>query len=147
MVGHLVDQALQQLAAVLQQLPGLLATVQAASMAFLAMLVQERHRIWLLHTITAPAAADLLLPELAPADACLLVGCVRQAVVALQRAFGALFVPATPGAPDQSWPAMVQQAASSGSVHTIKLIEALQRCDPGDGPLPRAVAARWLAWR
>lgn len=123
--------------------------VREAALAFLEMLVQERHRIWLLHTITGPAAIDLLLPEVEAVGARYLVAHARQAVVALHAAYGA---PYTPGAhlrtaPGQ-WPDLIGQAARSGSVHTIKLLEALQRFDPTVGdPLYRSVAAQWLEWK
>ena len=47
------------------------------------MLVLERYRIWMLHTITGPAAVELLLPEVDEAGARALVAYVRQAVVAM----------------------------------------------------------------
>jgi hypothetical protein len=128
---------------------GLDALVREAALAFLEMLVQERHRIWLLHTVTGPAAIDLLLPELDDEGARLLLAHARQAVVALYTAYGA---PYTAGAhlreAPGEWPDLIEQAASSRSVHTIKLLEALRRFDhdPGD-MLVRSVAAQWLEWK
>jgi hypothetical protein len=41
----------------------------------------------------------------------------------------------------------VQRAVASRSVHTIKLVEALQRYDSGNGDaLLRTVAVQWLEW-
>jgi len=123
------------------------ALVRETAAAFLEMLVLERHRIWLLHTVTGPAAATLLLPELAPDDARLLAACVRRAVMALVLAFG---VPYQPGAhlreSTPAWPELVQRAAASGSVHTIKLTEALLRSRALDDRLCRSVAAQWFEW-
>lgn len=123
--------------------------VREASLAFLEMLVLERHRIWLLHTITGPAAIDLLLPDVDGPTARTLVARARQAVVALYAAYGAPYsagahLRETPG----GWPDLVEQAAGSGSVHTIKLLEALRRFDRG-GPdtLYRSVAEQWLEWK
>jgi hypothetical protein len=119
-----------------------------ASTAFLEMLAQERHRIWLLHTVTAPAAVDLLLPHVDAAGGARLVAHTRQAIVAMFRAFGAPFVPrAHVQARPPAWRELVADAAASGSVHTIKLVEALLRCGEPDDPLARSVAAQWLAWR
>lgn len=63
--------------------------VREAASAFLEMLVLERQRIWLLHTVTGPAAVDLLLPDVDPPGARRLVEHARQAVVALYAAYGA----------------------------------------------------------
>lgn len=127
----------------------LTAIVREAAEAFLEMLAQRRHTIWLLHAITGPAAVELLLPELDEASAALLVAYAQQAVVALFRAYGAPFVarasvePSSP--PRASWDELVDRAAALESVHSIKLFEALLRFEvPGD-PLYRAVAERWLA--
>lgn len=121
--------------------------VREAASAFLEMLVLERQRIWLLHTVTGPAAVELLLPDVDRAGARKLVEHARQAVVALYAAYGAPYaagehVRAFPG----EWPALIARAAESGSVHTIKLIEALARFDRDGDPLFRSVAARWLEW-
>jgi hypothetical protein len=124
------------------------ALVHAAATGLLEMLVQERHRIWLLHAVTAPAAAALLLPSVDAAGAERLLVHARHATVAWFAAFGAPFVArahlARAPAP---WPESIAAAVASGSVHTLKLVEALYRCDSGDDPLARSVAARWLAWR
>lgn len=121
--------------------------VREAATAFLEMLVLERQRIWLLHTVTAPAAVGMLLPFVGPRASQLLVAHVRQAVVAMYAAYGAAFTPlahvrSSPG----EWPELVQRAAQSGSVHTIKLVEALRRFDRKGDPLMRSVAAQWLEW-
>jgi hypothetical protein len=121
-----------------------------AAVAFLAMLLLERQRIWLLHTVTAPAAVALLLPELDARDARAIVAHTRQAVLAMFRAFGAPFAWRT-GVRDTAppWPELIDRAVHSRSVHTIKLIEALVRLDAAaaDDPLCRSVAAQWLEWR
>lgn len=124
------------------------ALVRTAATAFLEMLVQERQRIWLLHTVTGPAAAGLLLPEVDAHTARLLVAHARQTVVALQSAFGAPFTPrAHLRAAPPAWPELVQRAVTSRSVHSIKLVEALHRHDAGgNDPLLRSVAVQWLEW-
>ncbi len=123
------------------------ALVREAAEAFLEMLVLERHRIWLLHAVTGPAAAALLLPELDARAARELAAYSRQAVVALFVAFGAPFVPRahlrTHTAP---WPELIERAATSRSVHTLKLVEALSRFRHVDDPLCRSVAAQWFEW-
>ena len=123
------------------------ALVREAAGAFLEMLVLERHRIWLLHTVTGPAAAALLVPELDANAARALAAYSRQAVVAFYVAFGA---PYTPGAhlreTTPPWPELTRRAASSRSVHTIKLVEALTRYREVDDALCRSVAAQWFEW-
>ena len=127
----------------------LASVVREAAAGFLEMLVQERHRIWILHTVTAPAAVELLLPALDEADGRLLVAHVRRAVTTTFAAFGAPYEPrahvrADPG----TWDDLVARAVVTDSVHTLKLIEALRRFDDegSDDPLLRSVAAQWFDW-
>lgn len=121
--------------------------VRAATTGFLEMLILERHRIWLLHTITGPAAVGLLLPEVDPAGARKLVAYARQAVVAMYSAFGAPYrARAHVRASPPEWPNLISRAVDSRSVHTIKLIEALVRFDDDGDSLHRSVAAQWLEW-
>ena len=40
----------------------------------------------------------------------------------------------------------LRRAADSGSVHGLKLVDALARFDRGDDPLWRSVAAQWFEW-
>ncbi len=121
--------------------------VRAAATGFLEMLVAERNRIWLLHTVTGPAAAGLLLPELDRNSGARLIAYARQAVVATFAAYG---VPFTPGAhvraSTASWPVLAERAARAGSVHGIKLIEALRRSDHGGDLRLKSVAAQWFEW-
>ena len=122
-------------------------TIRAAAAGFLEMLVQERNRIWLLHTVTGPAAVGLILPDVDDPTASTLVEHARQTVIALYAAYGAPFVPqqhvrnATP-----PWAELVERTVASQSVHGIKLVEALHRCDDGRDRLFRSVAAQWLEW-
>jgi hypothetical protein len=126
------------------------ALLRAAATAFLEMLVQERQRIWLLHTVTGPAAVELLLPDVDAADgpgARTLAAHARQAVVALYAAYGAPFVPrAHVRRAPPPWDELVGRAVATRSVHTIKLTEALVRADRDGDPLWRSVAAQWLEW-
>ena len=122
--------------------------VHEAATAFLEMLVLERQRIWLLHTVTGPAAVDLLLPDVDAAGARTLVEHARQAVVALHAAYGAPYTAGAHVRPSPGeWPELTERAAESRSVHTIKLIEALARFDRDGDPLHRSVAAQWLEWK
>jgi hypothetical protein len=122
-------------------------TAREAAELLLEMLVAERHRIWLLHGVTGPAAAALIVPELPARDADVLAAFTRQAVAALWIAFGA---PCTPRAhlrdAPAPWSEFVERAAASGSVHTIKLVEALARLRADDDRLCRSVAAQWFEW-
>jgi hypothetical protein len=121
--------------------------VREAAAAFLEMLVLERHRIWLLHTVTGPAAAALLLPELDPAPARALAAWTRQAVAAMFVAYGAPFVPGAHLRTDPSpWSELLPRAARSRSVHTLKLVEALSRFRHVDDRLCRSVATQWFEW-
>lgn len=122
--------------------------VHEAASAFLEMLVLERQRIWLLHTVTGPAGVQLLLPDVDRAGARTLVEHARQAVVALYAAYGAPYTARAHVRDDPGeWPMLTRRAAESRSVHTIKLIEALARFDRSGDPLYRSVAAQWLEWK
>lgn len=124
------------------------ALVGAAATCYLELFVAERHRIWLLHAITGPAAVGLLLPLVDEGVGQRLVAHARQAAVAMLAAFGGPFVPGAHVLRDGGdWADLLPQAAASGSVHTIKLIEALHRFDAGDEPLLRTIATRWLQWK
>lgn len=121
--------------------------VHEAATAFLEMLVLERSRLWLLHTVTGPAAVQWLLPEVDRAGARSLVEHARQAVVAMYAAYGEPFTArAHVRAAPSTWPALVQRAVDSRSVHGIKLIDALVRFDRDGDPLWRSVAAQWFEW-
>ena len=122
--------------------------IRDAARAFLEMLVLERHRIWLLHTVTGPAAVEILLSDVELEDAERLVAYVEQAVVAMFVAYGEPFEPGAHVRPSPaSWNELVRQAVDTRSVHTIKLVEALVRLDPGTDTLYRSVAEQWLEWR
>ena len=123
------------------------AIVRAAAEGFLEMLVLERHRLWLLHTVTGPAALQWLLPEVDPASARKLVAYARQSVVAMYAAYGEPFTARAHlrGAPP-AWPQHIRRAVESRSVHGIKLIDALARFDRDDDPLWRSVGAQWFEW-
>jgi hypothetical protein len=122
--------------------------VVEAAASFLEMLAAERHRIWLLHAVTGPAAAALLLPHLDGDASRMLVAHSRQAVVALFTTFGA---PHRVGAHlrdrTEDWGRLTTRAAESRSVHTIKLVEALARYRHVDDALCRSVAATWFDWK
>lgn len=122
--------------------------LRAASASFLELLVAERHRIWFLHTVTAPAAVDLLLPLADEATARALVRHARHSVLTLHAALGR---PHRAGAhlrdDPPPWKELVEETLGRGSVHTLKLVEALQRTDPGTDTLARSVAVQWLEWR
>ena len=121
--------------------------VHAAAAGFLEMLVCKRHRIWILHTITGPAAVQWLLPYVAPADARLLVDHAHRSVVAMYLAFGEPYAPlAHLRETADDWSPLIQRAVASRSVHGIKLIDALVRFDRGDDLLMRSVAEQWFAW-
>jgi hypothetical protein len=111
------------------------------------MLVLERQRIWLLHTVTGPAAAALLARRLDERAAVTLAAYSRQAVVAFFVAFGAPFTPrAHLRESTASWPEFLERACASRSVHTLKLVEVLHRHRSVDDALCRSVAAQWFEW-
>ncbi len=123
------------------------ALVHAAATGFLEMLVLQRSRIWLLHTVTGPAAVEWLLPELDANGARRLVEYARQSVVAMYAAFGAPFVArAHVRVSTDDWRTLIERAVDSRSVHGIKLLDALVRFDRDDDPLWRSVAAQWFEW-
>lgn len=121
--------------------------VREATAAFLEMLVLERNRIWLLHTVTGPAALQWLLPEVDRPGARRLVEYARQAVVAMYTAYGQPFTArAHVRASPPPWPLQVQRAVESRSIHGIKLLDALLRFERADDPLWRSVAVQWSEW-
>lgn len=121
--------------------------VREAATGLLEMLVAERHRIWLLHTVTGPAAVEWLLPELDGRDGRRLVAYAHQSVVAMYAAFGEPFEPRRHLREEPAdWPARVARAAESRSVHGMKLIDALVRFDRDGDPLWSSVAAQWFEW-
>jgi hypothetical protein len=67
--------------------------VRATATAFQEMLVQERHRIWMLHAVTGPAAVELLAPDLSPDTTRLLIHHAGRAALATHSALGAPFEP------------------------------------------------------
>ena len=121
--------------------------VHEAATAFLEMLVAERHRIWLLHTVTGPAAIEWLLPEVDEGTGRMLVEHGRHAVVSLYAAFGEPYVPraSVRDAPGE-WEGLVRRVVETRSVHGIKLIDALMRFDRGGDGVWRSVAEEWLEW-
>jgi hypothetical protein len=122
------------------------AIVREAAEALLEMIEQARHPIWLLHTVTGPAAVGLLLPEVDEASAQRLVAYAQQAVVAVFRAYGAPYTPRAHLRPDPPrWDELIPAAVALESVHSIKLFEALVRFEESGDPLYRAVAQAWLA--
>ena len=123
------------------------ATVRDAAVGFLEMLVQERNRIWILHTVTGPAAVDLLLPYVDDVGARSLVAHARQAVVALYAAYGEPFTPRAHLRTDLApWSESIARATTHQTVHGIKLIEALHRFDRDGDPVWCSVAAQWFEW-
>lgn len=121
--------------------------VREAATGFLEMLALERNRIWLLHTVTGPAAVQWLLPEVDQVGARRLVEYSRQAVVAMYLAFGEPFTArAHVRASAPEWPGQIQHIVESRSVHGVKLLDALLRFDHDDDPLWRSVAAQWSEW-
>ncbi len=121
--------------------------VRDAATAFLEMLVHERSRIWLLHTVTGPAAVAWLLPYVDRSGARRLVAYARQAVLSMYTAFGQPYTPRQHlRASAAPWAESVRRAVESRSVHGIKLIDALVRFDRGGDPIWGSVAAQWFEW-
>jgi hypothetical protein len=83
--------------------------------------------IGLLHAITAPLAAELLLPWLAQEDRDAALGYVWQAVAALHVAYDVDRQSPEPALDVPSAESLVDRALSSGDEHAIKLTEAALR--------------------
>lgn len=105
------------------------------------------HAIWLMHTVTGPAAIELFLPELDDADARVLTEYAWQAVAALYASFGTPYEPRARLDADTvpAWPELIDRTVALRHVHAVKLTEALARFDTDGDPLWRAVARDWLA--
>lgn len=123
------------------------AVVREGAIAFLEMLVAERHRIWNLHTVTGPAAVEWLFPHVDRRSAERLVSFARQATLATLASFGEPYQSRAHERKDlEDWPTYIERAVASRSVHGIKLIDALVRFDRDDDPIWRSVAAQWFEW-
>jgi hypothetical protein len=122
--------------------------VHESTIAYHELLSREHQRIWLLHAVTGPAAVALLLPELSSDVARDLVAHAHCGVLAMYAAFGLPLQPRAHISPSPPpWAQLLPEAIERRSVHTLKLVEALHRCDRGDDPVWRSAAATWLAWR
>ena len=92
-------------------------------------LMNQKHLVAFIHTVTAPSALRLLVPYLTEADARVAARYAWQACAALY-AWYSTELPASTGEftpPSEDPEALIDRAVASGGAHTIKLTEACLR--------------------
>jgi hypothetical protein len=145
-----------ELAASLPDFPGVISLVDAGSpesfvpalgeafaRVFLAGTKASGRTIALVHAVTGPAAAGLLVPHVSARTAARLTVCAWQVGAAIYAVFGRPLEPAEVGAPRTTREALVAAAVKSGDEHAIKFTEACLRLDAAaPSPAFRLAAAR-----
>ena len=145
-----------KLAAVLPDFPGVIALVDAGSpesfvpalgdafaRVFLAGATSPGRTIALIHAVTGPAAAGLLVPHVSARTAAGLLACAWQAGAAIYAVFGKPPGSLEVGAQRATREALIAAAVRSGDEHAIKFTEACLRLDAAvPSPAYRAAASR-----
>ncbi|MGZ5382221.1 MAG: hypothetical protein ACXWFQ_10180, partial [Thermoanaerobaculia bacterium] len=99
--------------------------------------------IALIHAVTGPAAAGLLVPHVSARTAARLLACAWQAGAALYAVFGKPQDSAEVGAPRATREELIEGAVKSGDEHAIKFTEACLRLDAAvPSPAYRSAASR-----
>jgi hypothetical protein len=110
---------------------------------FLAGTKASGRTIALIHAVTGPAAAGLIVPHVSSRTAARLLACAWQACAAMYAVWGRPPEPAEAGPPRASREELVEAAVKSGDEHAIKFTEACLRLDAAKpSPAYRAAAAR-----
>ncbi len=145
-----------KLVSMLPDFPGVISLVDAgASESFVAALGEAFARVFLagtkpsgrtialIHAVTGPAAAGLLLPHVSPRTAARLTACAWQAGAAIYAVFGKPPDSDEAGAPVATREALIAGAVKSGDEHAIKFTEACLRLDAAaPSPAFRSAASR-----
>jgi hypothetical protein len=145
-----------KLVATLPDFPGVISLVDAGAPAsfvpalgevfarvFLAGTRPSGRTIALIHAVTGPASAGLLVPHVSARTSARLLSCAWQASAAIYAVFGKPVAPLEAGSPPATREALIARAVKSGDEHAIKFTEACLRLD-GAAPSPafRAAASR-----
>jgi hypothetical protein len=110
---------------------------------FLAGTKASGRTIALIHAVTGPAAAGLLVPHVSVRTAERLLACAWQAAAAIYAVFGTPPGSPEPGAQRTTREALIAAAVKSGDEHAIKFTEACLRLDAAvPSPAYEAAASR-----
>ena len=145
-----------KLAATLPDFPGVISLVDAgASESFVPALGETFARVFLagttpsgrtialIHAVTGPAAAGLLVPHVSARTAARLLASAWQAGAAIYAVFGKPLGSAEVRTPHATREALIAGAVKSGDEHAIKFTEACLRLDAAaPSPAFRSAAAR-----
>jgi len=148
-----------ELAAVMPDFGGVISLVDAGSpeafvpalgkafaRVFLAGTEPPGRTIALIHGVTGPAAAGLLVPHVSARTATRLLGYAWQAGAGIYAVFGRPPGSLEVGAPGKTREALIAAAVKSGDEHAIKFTEACLRLDAAaPSPVFRAAASRAVA--
>ena len=116
---------------------------EAFARVFLAGTASAGRTIALIHAVTGPAAAGLLVPHVSPRTAARLLASAWQAGAAIFAVYGKPPHSAEVGAPDATREALIAGAVKSGDEHAIKFTEACLRLDASaPSPAFRSAASR-----
>ena len=131
-----------ELATSLPDFPGVISLVDAGSpgsfvpalgetfaRVFLAGTKASGRTIALIHGVTGPAAAGLLVPHVSERTAARLLACAWQVGAAIYAVFGRPPDAAEVGEPEVTREALIAAAVKSGDEHAIKFTEACLRLD------------------
>lgn len=103
-----------------------------------------RHPLVLLHAVTGPAAAQLLLANVSPILADAVFAYMWQAVAAWAAAFSTGLSVEPIQAIDRTWDEIIDFSVASGDEHAIKFTEACHRLDAlRPSPIFRVAARDW----
>ncbi|HSB63632.1 MAG TPA: hypothetical protein VLJ18_05670 [Thermoanaerobaculia bacterium] len=150
-----ISQGLK-LVATLPDFPGVISLVDASppesfvpavgeafARVFLAGTTSSGRTIALIHAVTGPAAAGLLVPHVSPRTAGRLLASAWQAGAAIYAVWGKPPTSAEAGAPRATREALIAGAVKSGDEHAIKFTEACLRLDAAaPSPVFRSAASR-----
>ena len=145
-----------KLVATLPDFPGVIALVDAGApesfvpalgeafaRVFLAGTTSPGRTIALIHAVTGPAAAGLLVPHVSARTAARLLACAWQAGAAIYAVWGKPPESTEVGTPRTTREALIAAAVKSGDEHAIKFTEACLRLDAvAPSPVFRAAASR-----
>jgi len=116
---------------------------EAFARVFLAGTTSPGRTIALIHAVTGPAAAGLLVPHVSARTAARLLACAWQAGAAIYAVWGKPPESAEVGAPRATREALIEAAVKTGDEHAIKFTEACLRLDAAvPSPVYRSAASR-----
>jgi len=116
---------------------------KAFARVFLAGTEPPGRTIALIHGVTGPAAAGLLVPHVSARTAARLLACAWQAGAAIYAVFGRPPGSLEGGEPGMARDALIAAAVRTGDEHAIKFTEACLRLDTAEpSPVFRAAASR-----